>query len=237
MMVTTEPKKKRGRPKGSKNRPKELVNDPPKKKRGRPKGSKNKPKTDAVKTTTRTPKTNRGKQCLLDGQNAEELFEKLAVEEGWELVRKATQDEDMNDHWDHMYKMPDGKEVTVDIKNMKQRRKKWTTKLLVEFRSVLRRGANKSCSGWLYGKADYIAFRIFDHKMSTFDCFLVIDREKLLGHATVMVAGGMVDIETRKGRFDKFSYLPIGHILDKGYVEHVFGDSEYVFPKIKALGE
>ena len=38
-----EVKRKRGRPKGSKNKPKKLVEEP-KRKRGRPKGSKNKPK-------------------------------------------------------------------------------------------------------------------------------------------------------------------------------------------------
>ena len=39
-------KKKRGRPKGSKNKPK--TSEQPKKKRGRPKGSKNKPKIEQV---------------------------------------------------------------------------------------------------------------------------------------------------------------------------------------------
>ena len=42
------PKKKPGRPKGSKKKEMASVEEPPKKKRGRPKGSKNKPKDQPV---------------------------------------------------------------------------------------------------------------------------------------------------------------------------------------------
>tara|TARA_R100001594_G_C4019209_1_gene258774 strand:- start:452 stop:778 length:327 start_codon:yes stop_codon:yes gene_type:complete len=50
--------KKRGRPKGSKNKPKTTSSIP--KKRGRPKGSKNKPKTESEPKKRGRPKLTRG---------------------------------------------------------------------------------------------------------------------------------------------------------------------------------
>jgi hypothetical protein len=50
-----EMKRKRGRPKGSKNKPKKIIEEP-KRKRGRPKGSKNK-----SKKTVEEPKRKRGR--------------------------------------------------------------------------------------------------------------------------------------------------------------------------------
>ena len=56
-----ETPKKRGRPKGSKNKPKDVPTEPhtEPKKRGRPKGSKNKPKDTPTEVTTQTK--NRGR--------------------------------------------------------------------------------------------------------------------------------------------------------------------------------
>ena len=65
--ATTEntPKRGRGRPKGSKNKPKPSINttteNTPKRGRGRPKGSKNKPKVSTNATTENTPKRGRGR--------------------------------------------------------------------------------------------------------------------------------------------------------------------------------
>lgn len=218
------------------------------KKRGRPKGSKNKPKITsnldtkealpkkAKPKTTSKPRTKRGQVCLAEGQGAEELFIKLIKEKKWKLIRKATPEEDMESHWDYMFKTPEGQEVKVDIKNMKKRRKKFTTDILVEFRSVLRRGKNYNQSGWIYGEADYIAFRVFDYKSEDFDCFLIINREKLLSHAKQMVMGGQVSVEGREGRFDKYVYLPVANLIERGYIEHIVGGNRFLFPKILSLG-
>jgi len=55
--------KKRGRPKGSKNKPKDTLTEPPTepKKRGRPKGSKNKPKDTPTEPPTELKKRGRPK--------------------------------------------------------------------------------------------------------------------------------------------------------------------------------
>lgn len=88
------------------------------------------------------------------GDHAEKLFVKIAKNRGWGVV-PATQSEDMREHWDFMI-VKDSQRVKVDVKSQKKIHKRdfepSDTYTFVELKNVNGR------QGWLYGKADMIAF-------------------------------------------------------------------------------
>jgi len=97
------------------------------------------------------------KDCLEVGQKAEDIFAKIAAERGWE-VKSATAAENIDDHFD--YRIKQNKEIyKVEVKGIKrigradanpQEELVW-----IELHGVRIRDA-----GWLFGKADLIAFQM-----------------------------------------------------------------------------
>lgn len=85
-------------------------------------------------------------------------------------VKKASRDEDMFDHFDYRFIKGD-KEIKVEVKAMKRISRSDSngqdTWIWVEFKNV------QGNLGWLYGKADYVAFELQDS-------FLFVDRKDLV---------------------------------------------------------
>lgn len=84
-------------------------------------------------------------------------------------IKKATKQEDCKDHFDYRFSK-DGKELKIEVKAMKRVSRsqdsgqdEW---IWVEFKNV------QGNLGWLYGKADYVAFELKDS-------FIFVDRNDL----------------------------------------------------------
>ncbi|GER79467.1 MAG: hypothetical protein RBS45_02795 [Anaerolineales bacterium] len=102
------------------------------------------------------------------GRRAEDLFAAAARSRGW-TVTPAPKEADIHEHWDFEIRK-DGYARKVEVKAMKRESRsderlnpEW---VWIEFRNV--RGE----AGWLFGKANWIAFE-------TADSFLIIDRHDL----------------------------------------------------------
>jgi hypothetical protein len=115
------------------------------------------------------------------GRRAEELFAATAQKRGW-TVTPAPRDANIYEHWDFEI-VKDGYKRKVEVKAAK--REKRTDESLnqewvwIEFRNV--RGE----AGWLFGKANWIAFE-------TQDPFLIVDR-----HDLYQLVRRVVDRETQ----------------------------------------
>jgi hypothetical protein len=111
------------------------------------------------------------KSSVDEGKEAEELFEWLAISRGYE-VSKTSEEDDINRHVDFWIKK-DEIVLGIDVKARKRSYRKsksfdkiWTW---IEFQNV---GGN---TGWVYGDADYIAFRSASKNLS----FTLCHREEL----------------------------------------------------------
>ena len=116
------------------------------------------------------------------GQVAEDLFQISCWKKGYN-VTKSSRSKDMFDHIDYYVKTKGGELRSFDVKSRKRTKRgdknfndDW---IWIEFKNV--NGKN----GWLYGKADYIAF---ERK----DSFLIVQRKELAG-----LCEKRVDLETK----------------------------------------
>ncbi len=105
---------------------------------------------------------------LAMGRRAEEEFARIAARLGW-TVTPAPKEADIHEHWDFEIEK-DGYKRRVEVKAMKREARnddglqsQW---VWIEFRNV--RGE----AGWLFGKANWIAFE-------TEDSFVIVDRHDL----------------------------------------------------------
>ena len=103
------------------------------------------------------------------GDNAVKIIEKMAEERNYE-IKKASKQEDIKDHFDYRF-IKDGKIIKVEVKAMKRVSRSddsgQDTWIWVEFKNV------QGNLGWLYGKADYVAFEMENS-------FLFVDRKDLV---------------------------------------------------------
>jgi hypothetical protein len=139
------------------------------------------------------------------GRRAEERFAAIAQREGWSVVH-APKEADIHEHWDFEIQK-DGYKRKVEVKAMK--REKRTDESMnqdwvwIEFRNV--RGE----AGWLFGKANWIAFE-------TEDSFVIVDRHDLY-QLVRRVVDRQAKVEsareakyktyTRKGRPDQIAQI------------------------------
>ena len=104
----------------------------------------------------------KGKKCATHGHATENVFEKLAMAHGYK-VRKATRDEQIS-HIDFILDSPEWQNIKVDVKGRKKtsrQNKKFNDKWVwIEFRNV------QGKEGWIYGKANFIAFERKDYYQS-----------------------------------------------------------------------
>lgn len=118
-------------------------------------------------------------------------------------------------HYDFKTKKND-KIVLVDVKGLKHKKRyddEYTTDILIEFVGI------SGKAGWLYGKADYIAFQLLDNKLN--DNFLIVSRIKLMETVTKEIFTRDLtvyenddeiinyNLYNRKKRLDLFAWFPL----------------------------
>ena len=111
------------------------------------------------------------KDSLELGQNAESRFAASAIKHGW-MVEPAPEDGNINEHFDYIMSRED-KSFRVEVKSRK-RVGRGDTDVQDEHVWIELHGVRKNDKGWLYGKADLIAFEMRD-------TFRIVRRTELAG--------------------------------------------------------
>jgi hypothetical protein len=145
------------------------------------------------------------------GQQTEKCFVHLAERRGYN-VTKTSSSVDIKDHIDFML-IKDDEKFGVDVKARKKVSKHISNgyddeNVWVEFHNV------RGDPGWLYGKADKIAFEQFDK-------FILVDRESLKDYCETTVVPVFVDnsydavykCKQRTNRKDVISRIPVADII------------------------
>jgi len=141
---------------------------------------------------------------------SEDLFKQVSLNNGYKVIRHASSDEDMFEHWDWLCEK-DSKLLKIEVKGKKhlwRNGPELLDSICVEWRNV--RGNN----GWIYGKSDLIAFHV-DR------LFLIFNREELLKSCEKLVnfnkeVKSFKDsyncIYTRPNRDDRMSLIKLSDV-------------------------
>jgi len=157
------------------------------------------------------------KDSLELGEHAENLFIVLAVRLGWK-VSASSKDENIEDHWDYLIEK-EGETFKVEVKSQKRIRREDKTEQAdftwVELRNV------RGKVGWLFGKADLIAFEketsfLFVKRL---DLLAVINKKVNLVAKVRTPADAVYKIYIREGRKDKITLLPTRDIEEIKFTE------------------
>jgi hypothetical protein len=157
------------------------------------------------------------KDSLELGEKAESLFAHLALRLGWK-ISASTQAENINAHWDYRI-ANDEAEFKVEVKSAKRiRRNDGATQsayVWVELRNV--RGE----IGWLFGKADLIAFEketafIFVKRL---DLLATVNKKVNFAVKARDAKDALYKIYTRAGRKDKLTLLLAGDVEEIKFME------------------
>ena len=157
------------------------------------------------------------KDSLELGENAEQLFIVLAVKSGWK-ISASSKDENIDEHWDFLIEK-DKESFKVEVKSKKRINRsdkdEQIALIWVELRNV------KGDTGWLFGKADLIAFE----KEKSFIFVKRLDLIALVNKKVNLVAkvrdpkDALYKIYTRVGRKDKLTLLPSNDIEEIKFME------------------
>lgn len=157
------------------------------------------------------------KDSLELGEHAENLFIVLAVRSGWK-VSASSKDENIDDHWDYLIEKA-GEVIKVEVKSQKRIRRgdktEQTDFTWVELRNV------RGKVGWLFGKADLIAFE----KESSFlfvkrlDLLAVVNKKVNLVAKVRAPTDAVYKIYIREGRKDKITLLPTSDVEEIKFME------------------
>jgi len=135
------------------------------------------------------------------GNNSQTLFVKTCEKINYKCI-PSTVEEDMYSHIDYYVETPEGRLISVDVKGNNKLEEIW-----IEFNNV------RGKEGWLYGKANYIAF-----DMPELNCFVVVGRNELRERCEGIVEKVFVSKSEalrkwyqRKDRFDIISKI---HLTD-----------------------
>lgn len=146
------------------------------------------------------------KDSLELGNKAEELFILTAVKQGWKIWA-STNDENIGEHWDFLIEKDDQKykvEVKSEKRIQRNDRDSQSNFTWVELRNV------RGKVGWLFGKADLIAFE----KDGAFFFVKRLELLALVNQKVNLVArvksakDALYKIYTREDRKDKLTLLP-----------------------------
>jgi len=151
------------------------------------------------------------------GERAENQFAGMARRAGWQ-VSPSSQDENIDEHWD--FRIENGAEnFRVEVKSSKRihrnDRAAQAEFIWVELRNV------RGKVGWLFGKADLIAFE----NESAFAFVKRLDLLKIVNQKVNLVAkvkdpnDALYKIYTRSGRKDKLTLLAAGDIEEIKFME------------------
>jgi len=157
------------------------------------------------------------KDSLELGERAEHLFIVLAVKSGWK-ISASSKDENIEDHWDYLIEK-ENELFKVEVKSQKRinrgdndRQTKFTW---VELRNV------RGKVGWLFGKADLIAFE----KEKSFILVKRLELLALVNKKVNLVAkvrepkDALYKIYSRVGRKDKLTLVLTTDIEEIKFME------------------
>jgi len=157
------------------------------------------------------------KDSLELGEKAEGLFAEIAQRSGWR-VSPSAQDENIDGHWDFQIEQAEAV-FKVEVKSSKRIHRNDNAAqaefIWVELRNV--RGE----VGWLFGKADLIAFE----NRTSFVFVRRLDLLKVINQKVNLVAkvkhpdDALYKIYTRAGRRDKLTLLPASDIEEIKFME------------------
>ena len=147
------------------------------------------------------------KDSLELGERAEGLFVSMARQYGWQ-VSASSKDENIDEHWDYrIEKEPEN--FKIEVKSAKRVHRN-DDGIQFEYTWVEIHGVRPKDTGWLFGKADLIAFE----KQNSFIFVKRLDLLTLVNKKVNLVAkvhdpkGALYKIYTRAGRKDKLTLLP-----------------------------
>ncbi len=157
------------------------------------------------------------KDSLELGNNAEESFARLALQRGWK-VSAAAKEQNIEEHWDfliekddcaHKVEVKSEKRIQRDDQNVQ------AAYVWVELRNV------RGKVGWLFGKADWIAFEkgtafVFVNRL---DLLNVVNQKVDLVAKVRSAKDAVYKIYTRNGRKDKLTLLPLRDIEAIAFME------------------
>jgi hypothetical protein len=95
-------------------------------------------------------------QFITIGKIAELKFAETAEQQGYTIL-KASKMADWLEHWDYIIKKAD-KSLKIEVKSQKKFSRHHSTGFMEDYAWVELHGVTKNNAGWLYGKADLIAF-------------------------------------------------------------------------------
>ena len=117
-------------------------------------------------------------------------------------VRMPTKIQDMTEHWDIEFYNP-VKSIKIDVKGLKYKKRNDGNPLDIEFWVEL--VGNTGHLGWVYGKADYIAFEAINE-------WLIVDREELSKLAEKLCKNGKLVYNVYEARNNMYQRKNWGRI-------------------------
>jgi hypothetical protein len=109
-------------------------------------------------------------QFITEGKKAETLFATMAAKQGYKVIKSSIM-ADTVEHWDYLIKKDD-KKLWIEVKSQKKFSRHHSTGFMEDYAWVELHGVTKNNKGWLYGKADLIAFE-------TKDSFILVPKDDL----------------------------------------------------------
>ena len=152
------------------------------------------------------------KDSLELGQKAESLFAKSALKHGW-MIEPASEDSNKNEHFDYIMSK-DGRSLNVEVKSLKRMGRK-DSEVQDEHVWIELHGVRKDDQGWLYGKADLIAFELKNS-------FRIVRRTDLLDLVEKLVdftakveksRQALYKLYSRSGRSDSLTMIKADDLL------------------------
>jgi hypothetical protein len=158
------------------------------------------------------------KDSLELGEKAEELFATIARQAGWQ-VSPSSKDENIDEHWD--FHIAKGEEkFKVEVKSAKRIHRN-DKGIQFEYTWVEIHGVRPKDTGWLFGKADLIAFEkeVSFILVKRLDLLVVVNKKVNLVAKVRDPKIALYKIYTRGGRKDKLTLLRASDIEEIKFME------------------
>ena len=157
------------------------------------------------------------KDSLELGEKAEKLFAETAQKLGWQ-VSPSSRDENISEHWDFQI-AKGGESFKVEVKSSKRIHRN-DSEAQAEFIWVELRNVRGEV-GWLFGKADLIAFEkqtafIFVKRLGL---LAVVNKKVNLVAKVKQANDALYKIYTRDGRKDKLTLLPASDVEEIKFMD------------------
>ncbi len=158
------------------------------------------------------------KDSLELGERAEALFATLAKKLGWK-VSPSSKDENIDEHWDFLIEK-EGIAYKVEVKSRKRiSRDDGGTQS--ELTWIELHGVRPKDTGWLFGKADLIAFEKENSfiLVKKFDLLIIVNKKVDPVAKVRDPKGAVYKIYKREGRKDKLTLLPMKDVEEIKFME------------------